>query len=181
MALFELFIPATDDNGFNVTARIQADNWMHALRNGLSKLGEGVDVRNVLCDINAEGIDVTEPSSGRVFRIRELGEDAAPAEAPPAAAAPPAASAPPAAGAPPPAVAPPPAASAAPPPAAAAAAAPTPAAALPVPTPVAEAFDADKGEQITRQRASEAPRVAIGRIKAKAQGKPIEDIIADLF
>ncbi len=36
-------------------------------------------------------------------------------------------------------------------------------------------------EQITRQPASEVPRVAIGRIKARAQGRPMEDIIAELF
>lgn len=80
MPLFEVFIPTTDPNGFNITARLQADNWMQALRNGLSKLGDTTDVKNVLCDIQEDAIDVTEPRSGRVFRIRELhGAPAAPA------------------------------------------------------------------------------------------------------
>ncbi|MEO0815154.1 MAG: hypothetical protein AAFY60_19995, partial [Myxococcota bacterium] len=188
MALFELFIPALDENGFNVTARIEADNWMHALRNGLAKLGEGVDARNVLCDIHETGIDVTEPNSGRVFRIRELDETAAaPAPAPAPAAAPaapvPAPAAAPIATAPPvrtaPASAPtaPVAAPAAMPPAATPVAPPAaarPAAASPAPV-------ALPMEQIVRTPAREQPRVAIGRIRAKAQGKPVEDIIADLF
>ncbi|MEK7705612.1 MAG: GAF domain-containing protein [Myxococcota bacterium] len=72
MALFEVFIPSPDPDGFNITARIRADSWMQALRSGLTRLGDTADVRNVLCDINETGIDVTEPASGRVFRIREL-------------------------------------------------------------------------------------------------------------
>jgi hypothetical protein len=74
MPLFEVFIPTTDPNGFNITARIKADSWIQALRNGLSRLGDTTDVRNVMCDITEQGIDVTEPTSGRVFRIRELPE-----------------------------------------------------------------------------------------------------------
>src|SRR5690606_2380159 len=78
MPLFEVFIPTSDPDGFNITARLQADNWMQALRNGLSKLGDTTDVKNVLCDIQEDAIDVTEPRSGRVFRIREI-HDGAPA------------------------------------------------------------------------------------------------------
>ncbi|MEO1172228.1 MAG: hypothetical protein AAFX94_09265 [Myxococcota bacterium] len=175
MPTFELFIPALDESGFNVTARIEADNWMHALRNGLSKLGEGVDVRNVLCDINEQGIDVTEPQSGRVFRIKELG--AAPAAAP-TPARPPVAPAP---ATTPPAPAPAPAPiPAAPAPAPAARPAPAPAPA-PVPAPVTLGVPKAAPEHITRQRASEAPRVAIGRIRKDAVGRPVEDIIAELF
>ena len=80
-----LFGLSTDPDGFNVTARIRADSWIQGLRNGLSKLGDTADVRNVMCDITEDGIDVTEPASGRVFRIRELPDEvaAAPAAAPP--------------------------------------------------------------------------------------------------
>ena len=84
MALFELFIPAADPSGFNVTARVRADSWMQALRAGLAKLGDTADIRNVIVDITEQGIDVTESASGRVFRIRELPE-AAPQVAAPAA------------------------------------------------------------------------------------------------
>jgi len=85
MPLFEVFIPAATADGFNITARISAESWIQALRNGLTRLGDTADVRNILCDITATGIDVTEPQSGRVFRIRELPETEhvpAPAAAP---------------------------------------------------------------------------------------------------
>lgn len=72
MALFELFIPARGEGDFNITARIRGASWIQALRDGLSRLGETADVQNILCDIHEAGIDVTEPKSGRVFRIREL-------------------------------------------------------------------------------------------------------------
>jgi len=82
MPLFEVFIPSAEPDGFNITARIRAESWISALRSGLSKLGDAADVRNILCDINEFGIDVTEPTSGRVFRIRELGDSAPEGAAP---------------------------------------------------------------------------------------------------
>lgn len=199
MALFELFIPATDDTGFNITARIEADNWMHALRNGLRKLGDGVDAQNVLCDINESGIDVTEPQSGRVFRIREL--DAAPAPAAVTNSAPPRASpstAATAGGAPPaptpvseaqpaklaptPIPSPAPiAVTAAPMPVRAASPAPVAARAQPAPQSSLIAETSPSEEYVTREKATSAPRVPIGRIRAQARGKPIEDLIAELF
>ncbi len=134
MPLFEVFIPTTDPDGFNITARIRADSWIQALRNGLAKLGDAADVRNIMCDIHETGIDVTDPQSGRVFRITELPEEDAPAATapPPAAGAPP----PPVAAGPPPAAAPPVAAPAvAAPPVAAPAVAAPPVAAPPVAAP----------------------------------------------
>jgi hypothetical protein len=92
MPVFEVFIPASTPEGFDVTARVQADTWMAALRSGLAKLGVE-QVRNVFCDITEAGIEVTEPGSGRVFRILELGgasgQAAAPPVAPPRAPTPP--------------------------------------------------------------------------------------------
>ena len=82
MPLFEVFIPTNDTDGFNITAKIKADSWILALRNGLSKLGDTTDVRNIMCDITESGIDVTEPNSGRVFRIRELSEQPVVQQAP---------------------------------------------------------------------------------------------------
>lgn len=84
MALFELFIPARDDTEFDITARIRATNWMHALRDGLAKLGQGVEAQNVLCDIHESSMDVTDPLSGRVFSIRELDDPEVSANAEPA-------------------------------------------------------------------------------------------------
>ncbi len=79
MSKFEVHIPATDGNGFNVTLKVGADNWMAALKAGLQKLGEqGAISQNVMVDIQDDNsIHVTEAASGRVFRIRELTEEEA--------------------------------------------------------------------------------------------------------
>jgi putative methionine-R-sulfoxide reductase with GAF domain len=71
---FEVFIPAENDEGFDVTLRVEAANWMSALKGGLQKLGSGgTDIRNIVCDIQEDGsVHVTHPPSGRVFRIREM-------------------------------------------------------------------------------------------------------------
>lgn len=79
MSNFEVHIPGTDGNGFHVTLKVGADNWMAALKAGLQKLGEqGTISQNVMVDIQADNsIHVTEAASGRVFRIRELTEEEA--------------------------------------------------------------------------------------------------------
>src|SRR5579872_5063221 len=84
MAKFEVFIPPANPEGFNVTFRVDANNWMAALRIGLMKLGQqGVTAQNILVDIQDDNsVHVTESESGRVFRIRELSEGEA-AEAKP--------------------------------------------------------------------------------------------------
>lgn len=79
MPKFEVHIPATDGNGFNVTLKVGADNWMSALKAGMQKLGEqGTVSQNVMVDIQEDNsIHVTEAASGRVFRIRELSDEEA--------------------------------------------------------------------------------------------------------
>ncbi len=79
MTYFEVHIPATDGNGFNVTLKVGADNWMAAIKAGMQKLGEqGTVGQNVMVDIQDDNsIHVSEAASGRVFRIRELTEDEA--------------------------------------------------------------------------------------------------------
>lgn len=79
MPKFEVHIPATDGSGFNVTLKVGADNWMAALKAGMQKLGEqGAVGQNVMVDIQEDNsIHVTEASSGRVFRIRELSDEEA--------------------------------------------------------------------------------------------------------
>jgi hypothetical protein len=79
MPRFEVHIPAANPQSLNVTLRVDADNWMAALKTGLHKLGEqGSTVQNVLVEIQDDNsIHITETQSGRVFRIRELsGEEA---------------------------------------------------------------------------------------------------------
>ncbi len=83
MAKFEVHIPAAQAGGFAMTLKVSADNWMSALKAGMTKLGEqGSSVQNVMVDIQEDNsIHVTESRSGRVFRIRELTEEEA-AQAP---------------------------------------------------------------------------------------------------
>jgi hypothetical protein len=78
MAKFEVHIPAAQ-GGFNITLRVEADNWMAALKFGMAKLGEqGSSVQNLLVDIQDDNsFHVTESQSGRVFQIRELSEQEA--------------------------------------------------------------------------------------------------------
>ncbi len=102
MARFEVFVPAAPPKvPVDLTLRLDADHWLGALKTGLGRLGESQASNNLLCDIQADGsIHVTDPDSGRVFRILELppftaeaGQPHAPvpvaAPAPPAPAAPP--------------------------------------------------------------------------------------------
>ncbi|MBC7792285.1 MAG: GAF domain-containing protein [Clostridia bacterium] len=78
MQLFEVFIPCGDPDGIDITARLRAQSWTDALKQGLARLGDETDIKHVMCDIREDGIAVTEPKSGRVFRIREIpDEDAA--------------------------------------------------------------------------------------------------------
>lgn len=86
MARFEVFIPAADPGSFDVTLRVDAANWMQALKTGFHRLGEqGLVPHNVLVDVQDDGsVHVTDASSTRVFRIRELSEaEAAMAKAKP--------------------------------------------------------------------------------------------------
>ncbi|MCP4500419.1 MAG: GAF domain-containing protein [Deltaproteobacteria bacterium] len=90
MPLFEVFIPAKDANSMNVTLRLDAENWIGALRTGLSNIGEGHDaISNVMCDVKEDNsIHVTNPTSGRVFRLHEIKAEAPAAPAPAAASGP---------------------------------------------------------------------------------------------
>lgn len=74
MARYEVFIPADASREFNVTFRVDAENWMAALRTGLVKLGDsGRPAKNLLIDVLGDSsVHVTEMDGGRAFRIREL-------------------------------------------------------------------------------------------------------------
>ena len=74
MARFEVFVPAAPPKlPVDLTLRLEADHWLGALKTGLGRLGEAQASNNVLCDIQADGsIHVTDPDTGRVFRILEL-------------------------------------------------------------------------------------------------------------
>ena len=74
MAKFEVFIPAAGAGTFDLTFRVEADNWLAALNTGLKKIGEkGGTGSNFLVDIQDDNsIHVTDPKSHRVFRITEI-------------------------------------------------------------------------------------------------------------
>jgi GAF domain len=79
MPRYEVHIPGAEPGGLTVTFRVDAPNWMQALKTGFLKLGEaGLVVHNVLVDVADDGsLHVTEGGSGRVFRIKELTEEEA--------------------------------------------------------------------------------------------------------
>lgn len=74
MVWFEVFLPAKDPSLPNVTLTVEAQNWIGALRTGLSNLGEGHEaIANVMCDIKEDNsIHVTDVATRRVFRLREV-------------------------------------------------------------------------------------------------------------
>jgi len=76
MPKFEVFIPAAQASERSLTLKVDADNWMAALKAGLKRLGQGgAQVANIMVDVMEDNsIHVTEPASGRVFRIKELEE-----------------------------------------------------------------------------------------------------------
>jgi hypothetical protein len=76
MARFEVFIPAAEPGSFDVTLRVDAANWIQALKTGFHKLGEqGLVPHNVMVDVQDDGsVHVTDANSARVFRIREMSE-----------------------------------------------------------------------------------------------------------
>ncbi len=121
MTWFEVYIPAKGPGQKNLTLTVEGQNWMDALRTGLSNIGEG-PISNIMCDIQADNsIHVTDVGTQRVFRLRETEPGAKPAPAPaaaPAAAPAPAPAPQPAAPKPAPAAAPAPVAKPQPAPAA---------------------------------------------------------------
>jgi hypothetical protein len=79
MPKYEVHIPAAEQGGFNMTLKVNADNWMAALKAGMQKLGEQGSVSsNVMVDVQEDqSIHITDNMSGRVFRIRELSDEEA--------------------------------------------------------------------------------------------------------
>jgi hypothetical protein len=54
-----------------VALRVEAGNWIEALRAGLARAGMEGPAR-ILCDVQADGsVQVTDPASGEVFAVRE--------------------------------------------------------------------------------------------------------------
>jgi hypothetical protein len=77
MPVYEILFPGVE-GGKNKVAKIRGDSWMGALKSGLAKLGDRTDVTSLMCDVKKQGMVVTDPKSGRVFRIREVSDPNAP-------------------------------------------------------------------------------------------------------
>jgi len=90
MARFEVFIPSVSaELPLDLTLRVESENWLAALKVGLEKICGARMAANVLCDVQSDGsVEVTDPQSGKVFRIVEL---PSPTPPPPATPVPPAA------------------------------------------------------------------------------------------
>jgi hypothetical protein len=77
VARFEVYVPeAPPGLPAALTLRVDAAHWLAALKAGLDRFGLPAPPAHVLCDIKPDGtVHVTDPESGRVFRIHELGAD----------------------------------------------------------------------------------------------------------
>jgi len=75
MALFEVFIPRSSKSANDATIEVKAESWLDALKAGMKKIGEQGDPgKNMICDFQDDGsVHVTDPDSGRVFRIVDKG------------------------------------------------------------------------------------------------------------
>jgi putative methionine-R-sulfoxide reductase with GAF domain len=80
MPTFEITIPKSAKLQSDVKLRVEADNWIRALKTGRQKVGETEEItENYLCDIKEDNsIHVTDAGSGRVFRIVEIVPDQPP-------------------------------------------------------------------------------------------------------
>lgn len=79
MAKFLVYIPSPMPQMPNLQIKVEADNWMLALQLGRQKVGEKMELgSNIMCDFKEDGsVEVTDPSTGRAFSIKELEEGAA--------------------------------------------------------------------------------------------------------
>jgi hypothetical protein len=85
---FQVLVPPTDPDGFEVSIDVEGANWSSALRTALKQIGEGAEsIKSITCEVQPDGaFKITDKVSKRVFVVQPL--DAPPVEAAPAPAAP---------------------------------------------------------------------------------------------
>jgi putative methionine-R-sulfoxide reductase with GAF domain len=72
MTWFEVYIPSTGTEQKTLSLTVEGPNWMDALRTGLGHIGES-PISNIMCDVQEDNsIHVTDVSTQRVFRLREV-------------------------------------------------------------------------------------------------------------
>ena len=70
MPRFEVELPPEVEGGAAMRVRLEADDWIAAWRRTLVELGDGVDPRDLTCDIQPESIEVRHLVTGRRLIIR---------------------------------------------------------------------------------------------------------------
>ncbi len=79
MPRYEVFIPAKPGtDGQSTTVEVEASSWLLALRSGMKEIGEqGDSLASIMCENRPDGtVVVKDPTSRRMFRIKECAEDA---------------------------------------------------------------------------------------------------------
>lgn len=76
MSKFFVYIPSPMAGMPNLQIKVEADNWMVALQIGRQRVGEKTELgSNIMCDFKEDGsVEITDPSTGRAFSIKEIEE-----------------------------------------------------------------------------------------------------------
>lgn len=79
MSKFLVYIPSPMAGMPNLQLKVEADNWMIALQLGRQRVGEKTELgSNIMCDFKEDGsVEVTDPTTGRAFSIKEIEEPSA--------------------------------------------------------------------------------------------------------
>lgn len=79
MATYNVFIPAAKDSDLpDLTVKVEASNWLVALKESLRQIGEqGDSLANIVCETAPDGsLRVADPANHRVFVLKQVEEDA---------------------------------------------------------------------------------------------------------
>ena len=72
MAKFQVTVPPSDPDGFEVTLTVDAASWQGALRAALTKIGES-QVKSITCDVQDDGsFKITDSESSRSFLVKNV-------------------------------------------------------------------------------------------------------------
>jgi len=78
MATYNVFIPAGKDSDLpDLTVKVEASNWLVALKESLRQIGEqGDSLANIVCETAPDGsLRVADPANRRVFVLKQVEED----------------------------------------------------------------------------------------------------------
>lgn len=78
MATYNVFIPAGKDSDLpDLTVKVEASNWLVALKESLRQIGEqGDSLANIVCETAPDGsLRIADPANRRVFVLKQVDED----------------------------------------------------------------------------------------------------------